>query len=95
MQSSTRDKLKNLGIAVEKDEYSVPRGKASNPQSTQAPTITVISSIEQKCEKEKMKILHFALQLPSKDGDRPIGEMNHPPILSDSPRGSTDLIWQN
>ena len=87
--------MKNLGIAVEKDEYSVPGGKTSNPQSTQAPTITVISSIEKKCEKEKMKILHFAVQLPSKDGDRPIGEMNHPPILSDSPRGSTDLIWQN
>ena len=89
------DKLKNLGIAVEKDEYSVLGGKTSNPQSTQVPTITVISSIGQKCEKEKIKILHFALQLPSKDGDRPIGEMNQPPILSDSPRGSTDLIRQN
>ena len=88
------DKLKNLGIAVEKDKDSVLGGKTSHPQGTQVPTITVISSIEQKCEKEKMKILHFALQLPSKDGDRPIGEINHPPILSDSPRGSTDLVLQ-
>ena len=87
--------MKNLGIAVEKDKYSVPGGKTSNPQSTQVPTITVISSIEQKCEKEKMEILHFALQISSKGRDRPIGEMNHPPILSDSPRGSIDLIWQN
>ena len=34
---------------------------------------------------------YFALHLPSVGGDRPSGEMNQPPILSVSPRGSTDL----
>ena len=86
------DKLKNLCIAVEEDEDGVLGREPSNPQGTQVPTIAVISSVEQKCGKEKMP--HFAVQLPSKDGDRSIGEMNHPPILSDSPRGSTDLILQ-
>ena len=36
-------------------------------------------------------ILYLALQLPSVGDDLPSGEMNQPPILSVSPRGSTDL----
>ena len=35
--------------------------------------------------------VYLALQLPSVGGDLPSGEMNQPPILSVSPRGSTDL----
>ena len=50
------DKLKNLCIAVEEDEDSVLGREPSNPQGTQVPTIAVISSVEQKCGKEKKKV---------------------------------------
>ena len=40
--------LQNLGIAVEEDEDGVLGGETSNSQSTQAPSITVISSVGKK-----------------------------------------------
>ena len=49
------DKLKNLSIAMEEDEDGVLGREPSNPQGTQVPTIAVISSVEQKCGKEKKR----------------------------------------
>ena len=56
----------------------------------------IVIIMEQKCVDKIFNeivilILYLALQLPSVGDDLPSGEMNQPPILSVSPRGSTDL----